>query len=145
MLCRLTQNKKVFIGLILVGAVSCIFGWVAHTTLPEDAHSLNMLMGMFTGAGAAFVAIGAVMLIRLAVISPGKLKLKQIEQSDERNVQITKSACAVAAMAATILFAVMAFVFVGLGYPVPSYIAMGGMYVQLLVLAIARRYYSRKM
>lgn len=145
MLCKLTQNKKVFIGLILVGAISCIFGWFTHTTLPEDAHSLNMLMGMFTGAGAAFVVIGVVMLIRLAIISPAKLKLRQIEQSDERNVLLAKSAYAVAGMAATILFAVMAFVFVGLGYPVPAYIAMGAMYAQLAVFALARRYYSKKM
>lgn len=144
MYCK-TFNKTKFWALIVVGAISLLFGIVNAINLPDDAHNMNMLMGMFTGVGAAFIVLGIVQLVYLKLAPPEKLKQNKIDQSDERNIQILRLAYTYACIASTILFAVMAFVFVYLGYRIPAFISIGALYVQVLVFFIANIYYKKKM
>jgi hypothetical protein len=139
------MNKNKFMVLILAGAISLAFGIINAIDLPESEHDLNMLMGMFTGVGAALIAIGVIRLVRLRLVSPEKLKQGRIEQTDERNVQILRIAYTYACVASTVLFAVMAFLFVYLGYRTPAFISIGALYIQILVFFIASAYYRKKM
>lgn len=145
MLCKYIRDKRIWWAFIFVGAISLVFGIVAHNNLPEDVHHLDMLMGMFSGAGAALVGIGIVQLIRLKLMPAEKLKREEIELKDERNVQLLQISFTISSVAATILLAIMAFLFVGLNYQVPAYICIAAVYLQLIVFLIVHRHYSKKM
>lgn len=145
MLCKFVKEKKVWWMITIVGIISLVFGIVCYKGLPADAHNMSMLMGMFTGLGSAFVVIGIVKLIHYKRTPADKLKIEQIELNDERNIQVLRGACTIANTVATILFAVMAFVFVALGYRIPAFISIGAMYIQLLVFIIGYRYFNSKM
>lgn len=145
MLCKSIRSKKVWTSLVIVGMISLIFGIVCEVYVPEDSHSLNMLMGMFTGLGASFVAIGILKLIHCKRASAAKLKQEEINLKDERNVEILRLANSIANTTASILFAVMAFVFVGLGYRTPAFICLGALYVQIFAFFIAYRHYNKTM
>ena len=122
-----------------------VFSAVSYRMLPHDADNLSILMGMFTGLGGFFVVFGIARLVRSKTASPEKLKQQEIERTDERNIQITKAAYTIACATATVLFIVMAFVFVFLDYRTPAFISIGAMYVQLIAFYLAYRYHSKRM
>lgn len=146
MLCKLgKENKKLLNGVVVLGIVSLIFGIVFARSLPEEEHTLTMLAGMFTGFGAGITAVALFYRIRSKVLSPEKLKEKEIEKNDERNIQIVRASFTVVAATAFLTFAVMAFVFMGMGYRVPSLIMVGCIYLQIIVFLIANKVISKKM
>lgn len=145
MYCNTIHKRKYWMLLIVIGVISLAFGVVMQQGLTEDEHDLSMLMGMFTGMGAAFTVVGTIRLIRLKMVSPEKLKQEEIERNDERNVQILRLAYTVACVTSTILFTVLAFVFVCLGYRTPALITIGALYVQVLAFFLANIYYRKKM
>lgn len=145
MLCKSINSKKHWYMLIVIGIVTLIFGVVCFKNLPHDAQNINMLMGMFSGLGGAFTAIGVIKLIHYKRTPAEKLKKEEIELKDERNIQILRIACSVANTVATVLFALMAFIFVWLDYRIPAFISIGAMYVQVLAFYIAYKYFNAKM
>jgi hypothetical protein len=145
MLCKSVKSKKFWSILIAIGIVTLVFGVVCYKRLPNDVHNVHMLMGMFSGLGGAFIAIGIMKLIHYKITSPDKLREEEIELNDERNIQILRIAYSIANITATVLFAGMAFVFVWLDYRIPAFISIGAMYVQLLVFFISYKYYNSKM
>ena len=145
MYCKSINKTGYWLFLIAIGAISLLFGAVSAQKVPEDAHDLSMLMGMFSGLGGAFMAIGIFRLVYVKIAPPAKLKQKEIDRNDERNVQILRIAYTIACITATMLFAIMAFVFVYLGYRVPAFISIGALYVQILAFFFAHMYYNKKM
>jgi hypothetical protein len=145
MLCKSIKSNKFWLTLVGVGIVTFIFGIVGTIRITDATNNLDMLMGMFTGLGSAFTAIGIVKLIHYKRTSDVKLKQEEIELKDERNVQILRVAGSVANAIASALFAIMAFVFVFLDYKIPAFICLGALYVQVLVFFISYKYYSSKM
>ena len=145
MFCKSVKSNKFWATLAIVGVITFIFGVVCAIRIPDDANNLNMLMGMFTGLGSAFAAIGIVKLIHYKRTSVTKLKEEGIELNDERNIQILRIAYSVASTIASVLFAIMAFVFVWLDYKIPAFISIGALYVQLSAFFIAYKHFSRKM
>lgn len=144
MLCK-GKSKGYFIVLAVIGIISFTFGILSTIVTPEDAHNLSMLAGMFTGLGAAFVTIGLVQYIRNKISSPEKLRTKEIEKTDERNIQVIRAAAAVAMSASYIIFAILAFTFVALDYRIPAFITIGAMYVEFTVYLISYRILNNKM
>ncbi len=146
MLCKTVTSKKLWFVLLLVGAVSLAFGLIGVLLNDEgQTGAVAMLMGMFTGAGGVLICLSIARLIYMAVVSPRKLKQEEIDLKDERNVQITRASLAVSSVAATLLFAVMTFVFVLLRYVAPALCMVGAMWVQAVVTMIAHGANSRKM
>jgi hypothetical protein len=143
--CLKITNKRFWLLLLAAGVVSLAFGIISVLREPEVTGSSAMLLGMFTGLGAAFTVISIIRLIYMAVAPAAKIKQAEINVKDERNVQILRASYTVANTAASLLFAVMAFVFVGLGYRVPGLIAAGALWVQVLVFLISHRVLSKKM
>lgn len=138
-------NKSTLSIMLIAGVVSLVFGIVSVNMTSENAHNLVMLSGMFVGFGGALTAIGIFRLVRMKISSPEKLKNDEIKRTDERNIQIIRTAAVAAETAAVVLFAIMAFLFVWLGYRTASFISIGAMYVNQLVYFIARRVVSTKM
>ena len=62
-----------------------------------------------------------------------------------RNIAISRAAGLVTFYAAIIIFAVLIFLFMGLGYAVPSYICLGARYVLVGIALIARKVLSARM
>lgn len=139
------KSNKFWSTLVIVGIITFIFGVVCTKRIPADADNLNMLVGMFTGLGASFTAIGIVKLIHYKRTSVVKLKQEEIELKDERNIQILRAAYSVGYAVDSVLFAIMAFVFLWLDYKIPAFISIGALCVQLLAFLITYKYFSSKM
>ena len=145
MLCSTGIGKKIAWGMMALGVVSIVFGVFVYLRTPEDQHNLQRLMGMFTGFGTGILAVGVFLNIRRRLTPPEKLREQEINQKDERNRQILLLASRVGAFAVGGYLVVSAFVLVGLGYPTPAYIAIGGLYLEALFMLGAARHYNKKL
>jgi uncharacterized membrane protein len=145
MLYNRAMNKRIGIVLIVLGALSMLFGIYTHTVLTEDAHDLNRLMGMFTGFGMVMTLFGIFTLLQPKLFSTKKLKQQEIDYKDERNVTLRGKASTVTFLATTWMFAIMAFLFVGLGYRIPALFMMAALYMQLFIYLISYTVYSKKL
>ncbi|MDR1157794.1 MAG: hypothetical protein LBK75_05725 [Oscillospiraceae bacterium] len=129
----------------VLGAVIAAFGVYAQLTLTEVEHNMNMLFGMFTGFGVALLVSSGWRLIRRRLASPEALQREEIEHSDERNRMIAMLAASVSYAVSQGFLAVMAFLFVAIGYPLPGLIAAGALCLSALTLLLATRHYRRKL
>lgn len=145
MYCKTIKNKRYWYLILLAGFVSLAFGLIGVLRDPEMSGDGAMLLGMFTGMGAAFAGVSIVRLLHMRFAPAKKLKQEEINLKDERNIQVIRASYAVSNTAATILFAVMAFVFVWLGYRIPAFIAVGAMWLQIVVFLISHRVLNKKM
>lgn len=145
MLYKKIRSNRYWAALVAIGFITFIFGVVMYKGSPDSEHNMSMLMGMFSGLGGAFVAIGIAKLIHNKRTPVEKLKQEEIDIKDERNIQILRIANSIANTTATILFGLMAFIFVWLDYRIPAFISIGAMYIQLIAFFIAYKYYNKKM
>lgn len=145
MLCKRTWAKKARSAAFILGIVSFLFGLLTYLIGKPEGHALNTLLGMFTGFGFGILAVAVFMTIRAKVVSKEKLEQEQIEREDERNIAIGQKAGEVGFFTSITLFVALTFLFMGLGYTVPSYICLGCLYVQVLAMLIARKIISRRM
>jgi hypothetical protein len=143
--CNLYKNTKFKITLLIVGVVSLLFGVIGEYHHLATSGSQEMLFGMFTGAGTAWIVVGIIAILRSKFMSKEKLRQEEINIKDERNIQIYRASYTIANTACTVLFAVMGFLFVGLGYQVPGLISIGALWVQVIVFLISYFYYRKKM
>lgn len=145
MLCKLKRSAKSSVIMLVVGIVLAAFGLLKEITLAETAHVTSRLMGMFFGLGCAIAGISAAHLIQLKISSPEKLKWRQIEEKDERNIQITRIAYTIASISATIMFAGLVFLFTAMGSIKESYICLAALLIQSSIFLISYVYYKKKM
>lgn len=145
MMCNLVKKNKYWKVVLGVGIITLVFGLLATKSLDTDARNISMLKGMFTGLGTAFTVIGGIKLLQNKLSPEEKLRAKEIDLKDERNIQLTRISFSVSSTVATILFAAMAYLLVALDYIIPAFICIGAMYIQIFSFFIARRYYSKKM
>lgn len=145
MSCNRHKNTKHQLVTLSVGVVSLLFGIFGIYKNPAASGNEARLLGMFTGFGAAWIVVGIVFLLRSKYMSKEKLKQEEINLKDERNIQIYRAAYTNANFACMIIFALMAFVFVGLGYQVPGIIAVGALWVQAAVFLVSVFYFNKKM
>lgn len=131
--------------LLVVGIVTFIFGALMHKNMTGISNNMSMLNGMMQGAGFALFAIGGFKLFQTKRISSEKRKEKEIELKDERNIELMRISLSISSSVATFLFAAMAFLFVGLDYIIPGLISIAAIYIQLISLFIAYKYYDKKM
>ena len=144
-MCKKPWNKHVRTAVLVLGVVSFLFGLLTVLIVKPEGHSINTLLGMFTGFGAGIMVVAVWMKIREKRLPKEKLEQEKIEMEDERNIAIARATGLVTFYAAMILFIVLAFLFVGLGYTVPSYICLGAMYVLIGVALIACKVLSARM
>lgn len=145
MFCKSLKSNRYWFTLLIVGMISLLFGVVGYKSGWSSTGNEEMLLGMFTGLGAAFAATSIFRLLRRKFSSAEKLKQEEIDLKDERNIQILRVAYTVANTAASLLFAVLTFVFVWLDYRVPAFITIGALWIQAIVFFLAYIYFSKKM
>lgn len=146
MLCRLFGRKRSHAFFLLpIGICSLAFGLLGYPSLSEGNRGLSMLMGMLTGFGSVLVIFGLWCLLRDRFLSPEKRRQQAIEQDDERNQALLRTASVTGMLTAFALFMIFAFVFVGLGWISAGMCCIGALYVILLAYFLAHRYYDRRM
>lgn len=139
------KNSAYWLALLLAGAVILAFGVIGTLKELGTSNHIDMLLGMFCGLGGALVVISVIKLLYMRFAPAKKLKQEEIMLKDERNIQILRASYTVANVAATLLFAVMAFLFVWLGYIVPGLISAGALILQVAVFIISYAILSKKM
>jgi hypothetical protein len=122
-----------------------ILGIFLQTQFPDDAHNLQQFAGMLTGFGCGVLAVGVVFIIRRRFSTPEKLREREIEQKDERNIQIMRAAYATAALGAFILFALLTFIFTLMGEFTACIITLVAMYIDIAVFVISYLIFQKKM
>ncbi len=145
MLCKKTWSQHVRVAAVCLGAVSFLFGLLTFLIGKPEGHSINTLLGMFTGFGAGILGVAAYMSIRAKVVSKEKLEQEEIEQNDERNIAIGQAAGLTGFYAAFALLAILCFLFMGLDYQVPSYCCLGALYILILTVIIAKKILEKRM
>lgn len=145
MLCNMKSKKLIHYVMLAIGIISLAYGVIGIQSATEDAHDYSMLLGMFSGFGAGILAVAIFFLIRGRVVAPEKLKQKEIEENDERNIAIKRAAFTVSWLVALLCFAVLTFVFVAMGMRIASYLCLGAMYLQFFSFLIAHKVYEKKM
>lgn len=145
MFCKSVKSDRYWFTWLIVGMISLLFGVVGYKSGWSSTGNEDMLLGMFTGLGAAFAATSIYRLLHRKFSSAEKLKQEEIDLKDERNVQILRASYTIASTASSLLFAVMAFVFVWLDYRVPAFISIGALWIQAIVFFVSYTYFSKKM
>ena len=145
MICKGKWNKHLCTLMVILGAASFLFGLLSYLIGQPDGHSTNTLLGMFTGFGAGILGVAIYMMVRAKVVSREKLEQEEIDKWDERNIALTRAAATAAYYAAILLLSVFVFLFMGLGYRVPSWICLGGMYVLVATFFVSRKIFEKKM
>ena len=144
MLFNSAKSNKYYKILVIVGLATMVFGAIVFKRISVEGLNISMLKGMFQGAGGMVTAIGLVKLIQNKISPEEKLKMKEIELKDERNIELLKIALSFSSTVATILFGILAFLFIAMDYIIPGFIAIGAMYIQMLVFYLAHKYYDKK-
>lgn len=148
MLCRM-KNKEMqkVIGriMVVIGVVSLVFGIVFTNMLDESQHNLNMLAGMFSGAGTGLLGVAVFMTIRDRRMTPEQRKEIEIEQNDERNVALMNRTMSIVAVSLVITLAVLAFVLVAMNYAAPAIMMIAAIYLQIPVMMITYRRLNNRM
>ncbi len=139
------RDKWIGWAMVTLGVVSFTYGLLTFLIVQPENSTANTLLGMFTGFGAGLLAVALVKTIRQKVVSPKKLEQEEIERNDERNVAILRTACTVGVTVAVGVMVVLAFVFMGMGLRVPSYLCLGGVYVTYISIWIAKKLLEKKM
>jgi len=142
MLLKTTRNRNGLVLSALTGAVLMAFGIVLYLNDPDAADNIAMFLGMCTGLGAAFLLAGVYRLLRLRFMSAKKLRQEEICLKDERMIQIARTAHTASSTAASLLFAVLAFVFALLNFKTAALFAAGA---QTIVYAVSYAITDRKM
>jgi hypothetical protein len=144
-MCKTLKGTRSLVVLLFLGVVLATFGIVNEISLPDSAHNMSRLMGIFTGLGASFIAVGVVRIIHQARTAPEKLREEEIELKDERNIQILRGSYTVSNAAAALMFAILVIVFSAMGSITESYICLGALLLQQVIFLIANHYFKKKM
>lgn len=147
MLCKKSKkNDKIMtIVVTILGILSLVFGIYFSKTLDDSQHNLQMLAGMFSGAGSALLVLVIIGLIMDKVTSPEKKRQKEIEENDERNQQLMQKSLSLTASASVIIMAVMSSIFVWMGYKEAAFITIGAIYLETVIFFIIYKIQSKKM
>lgn len=142
-------KKQVNYFIILLGVLTLVLGILIEVHLQMTGETqmpnISRFAGMLTGFGSGILAVGAFRLLRNRFGSKEKLKEREIEKNDERNIQLTRVAYTVAAVGALLLFAILAFIFILLGDYLESWLAIIAMYVEIIIFGIAYKVIGKKM
>ncbi len=141
---KMKYMKRYWQVLVVVGIVSFVFGLVNHKNMTGISPNMSMLNGMIQGAGLAIAIVGGIKLLQNKRTPSEKLKAKEIELKDERNIELMRISLSISSTTASLLFVILAFVFIAMDYIIPGLICIAALYIQLASLFIAHKYYNNK-
>jgi len=134
---KITWNILFYTGFGLL-IISILFSGFFSETLPAG------VISFINGFAIAIMLVGLTFLI-LNRYSPEGAKQHEIEEKDERNIKIREKAGYASWYASLGIFAVLAFVFLIMGYHVIAYITVGGAVLHRVFFEIFKAIYRKKM
>jgi len=99
MKCKLTERKNMKV-MLIIGLAMIVTGAVLGFLLPEEAHWQTKAAGVINGAGFAFTAMAAAVLIRRKRMGEERANDSELAMTDERGMAVAYKAQNVAAIAA---------------------------------------------
>lgn len=130
-----TRGKTYILGGL--GLLLFVSGIVWSSIIPDEMPSLERLAAVFCGAGGSLIGVSLVQLLRIHRMTPEQEKLREIEQHDERNIQVNRAALCIVAAAAFIILAVLGIIFTVVGYRIPGLACSASVFVLLVVYVAA--------
>ncbi|MDD3219997.1 MAG: hypothetical protein PHC41_15190 [Lachnospiraceae bacterium] len=138
------KNNKL-LGIIFgLGIFSLVIGIVMCFTLPEDAGNYNHFAGMLSGFGTGILAVAIIKTLKDKFTSKEKLEQKEIEQNDERNIEISRMSYTIVATASYIIFAILSMVFSFLGYGIATWLCIAAIYIEVIIFFISYKIFEKK-
>lgn len=138
-------DKRMDYAGLIVGVGTIILGLVISWMLPKEAKAYESGSSMLSGFGTGILFVTLMRYFRNRFGSSEKRREREIEQKDERNVMIRRTAYTIAGVVAYLLMAVMSIVFTFLGEYKASWICIGALYLDLFIFAISYRILQKKM
>lgn len=146
MFCKnIKANKWLGSMIFMLGVVSFLYGLLTFIFVQPEGKSANTLLGMFTGFGFGIILVGIRNLIHNKRTPKEKLEQEEIDRNDERNVAIYRIACTVGMLTAMIVFVILAFVFMGMGHLMLSYLCIGGLYLTIIATKVTQKILEKRM
>jgi vacuolar-type H+-ATPase subunit I/STV1 len=138
------SRMKIMVVIIIVGIITAVVGFSAEFYF--DVSINEHMLGVYSGIGVGLFVAGTMLLIknRLLLNNDEKLKESRLNNTDERNREISNKAFRIASY--TMLAALYAVALVGgLFYPILAEILLFLACVFVLTYAISFKYYNNKM
>lgn len=146
MVCKFIKlNKWMGWCIFALGVVSLLYGLLTFLIVQPEGKAANTLLGMFAGFGFAVILLGIRRVFHRKHTPKEQLEQEEIDRNDERNIAISRAACAIGMLTGVITMAVLAFILMGMGMILPSYLCIGAMYLMLLAAKIAKMILEKKM
>lgn len=132
-----------FIGTIILGAITLIVTFLGNKIFSGSIS--EKMLGVYTGFGSGLIIAGTILLIknRLLLKNEEKLRKSRIENTDERNKEISLKATRVALGVMLVIMYLVALIG-GLWYPELTKILLTLVGVFLLAYLIAYKVISKK-
>jgi drug/metabolite transporter (DMT)-like permease len=137
-----SKRNRAIVGAVMVAVSIVCFGICAILlTYYNKDNSLDRVAGTFCGLGGGLLGSGGSLLVMaLWRYSPETERRKEIEQHDERNIQVNRAALSIVAAAAFIMLGILSVLFTLLECDPAGMITSASIFVLLAVYVIA---YSR--
>lgn len=132
-----------FIGVIILGVITLIVTFLGNKIFSGSIS--EKMLGIYTGFGSGLIFAGAILLIKNSVLlkNEEKLRKRRIENTDERNKEISLKATRVALGVMLVTMYLVALIG-GLWYPELTKILLILVGIFLLAYLIAYKAISRK-
>lgn len=138
------SRMKIMVVIIIVGIITAAVGFLSefYFHVPINEH----MLGVYSGIGVGLFVVGTMLFIknRLMLNNDEKLKESRLNNTDERNQEISNKAFRIASY--TMLAALYAVALVGgLFYPILAEVLFFLVCVFVLTYTISFKYYNNKM
>jgi len=142
---NLTKKEKIWMILMIIGFVMIVSAVVWFGDIPDDDHYLSRISGVLCGVGGGLLGISAAKFFGSRMATPEQARRKEIEQHDERNIQVSRAAHSVVMASAFVILAIMSLLFTFMGLHPADIICSMAICLLLIIYVVAFNALNKKM
>lgn len=142
---NLTKKEKIWLILMIFGFLAILSGILWFGRLPDDDHYYSRISGVLTGMGGGLMGVAAAKFFGSRLATPEQVRRKEIEQHDERNIQVSRAAQSVVMASAFVMLAVMSLVFTFMDLHPADIICSMAICLLLIIYVVAFNILNKKM
>ena len=142
---NLTKKEIIWLVLMIIGLAMIVSAVVWFGNIPDDDHYLSRISGVLCGVGGGLLGISAAKFIGSRMATPEQARRKEIEQRDERNIQVSRAAMSVVAASAFIILAAMSLLFTFMDLHPADIICSSAIGLLLIIYVVAFNRLNKKM
>ena len=131
---------------IYIGIIIFAVGLLLKFTIPASDGALQTLPFVLTGFGAGIIGVGVLNISRKKMIDndPQKAKQYEINEKDERNIQIREKAGYATWYTTLFMLSAISLTFVVLDLKIAGFIMLGALFIHIISLFSYIYIYNRK-